>query len=180
MKYRIIGIAGRARVGKDTLADHIMMKGGHYNKISFADPLKTMLMVGLGLTEEQLYGNDKAIVDHRYGKTPREMMQTLGTEWGRKLVTQDIWVNAVERVITENKNDYYVIPDIRFESEADMVRNVGGIVIHVKGKTTGSSGKQHQSEQGIYPHSQDLFIDNTGSLPEYIKNINQFINEFII
>ena len=84
----VIGIAGPARCGKDTAADFIIEEHPQYVKASFADPLKDMLRVGLGLNAAQLYGNDKEGVDHRYECSPRHIMQTLGTEWGRQLIHQ--------------------------------------------------------------------------------------------
>ena len=179
MKYRIIGIAGQARSGKDTAADIIIDAMPHYNKISFADPLKKMLSVGLRLTESQLYGSKKEIIDVRYGKTPRTLMQLLGTEFGRNMICQDIWVNAVKDHISckDNIDNCYIIPDLRYESEASMVRNMGGIVLHIKGNDTIKS--DHSSESGIYVDSSDVVIMNTGTLESYYSIVNEIIKEIL-
>ena len=82
----IIGLTGGKGCGKSTVAK-IINKLHDYEIISFATPIKDMLRV-LGLGDAEL--NDptiKEIVLDEYGKTPREMMQSLGTEWGRMLVS---------------------------------------------------------------------------------------------
>ena len=175
MKYRVIGIAGKARAGKDTAADIIIDAMPYYNKISFADPLKKMLSVGLGLTESQLYGSKKEIIDPRYGKTPRQIMQSIGTEWGRNMICQDIWVNAVKDHIENEKNEfsYYIIPDLRYESEAHMIRKMNGLVIHTKRKDKIKSN--HMSEHGIYVEGTDLVVENNGTLEHYKSTINDII-----
>ena len=177
MKHRIIGIAGPASVGKDTAADIMIREKPYYNKISFADPLKNMLRVGLKLSNAQLYGSEKEIIDYRYGKTPRQLMQTLGTEWGRNMINQNIWVQCIESLIVarENALNYYIIPDVRFESEADMIRRLGGIVLIIKGKNVIKSN--HVSEQGIYGHPKDITILNFGTLEQFKSTIQGFIKE---
>jgi CRP/FNR family transcriptional regulator len=56
-------------------------------------------------------------------------MQTLGTEWGRQCMDADIWVRAWAAraaLLTSAVAD-----DVRFQNEADMIRNLGGVIIRV-------------------------------------------------
>lgn len=164
----IIGICGPARSGKDTAADYLISKMPEYAKASFADPMKDMLTVGLKLSNEQLYGDEKEIVDPRYGHTPRFIMQTIGTEWGRKLINSDVWVNAMaERVALCT-----IIPDVRFENEAKFCRK-RGVLIHIDGKRRdGEKGiMSHESEAGILPVRNDLMVNNHGSLEDFYKQL---------
>jgi hypothetical protein len=161
--YKVIGIAGPARVGKDTAADYLLehLPMG-YVKYSFADPIKAMLL-GLDLTYEQLHGNLKDVVDERFDCTPRRMMQTLGTEWGREHVHPLIWIRAMDSLITNQA----VIPDVRFENEADYIRE-NGILIHiVKNYDSMAERHQHVSENGIKVDTRDLVVRNRGTLEEY-------------
>ena len=124
----IIGLTGKARSGKDTVADLLLaMLNPKYVKMAFADPMKDALQYGLGLTPEQLDGDLKDVEDQMYDCTPRRMMQTLGTEWGRELIHRDVWVIAMRKRVTSNT----IISDVRFNNEADMVRDMGGRMIHV-------------------------------------------------
>jgi hypothetical protein len=46
----------------------------------------------------QLYGDEKETPLPEFGgKTPRQMMQTLGTEWGRNLIDAEIWITLWKR-----------------------------------------------------------------------------------
>jgi len=174
VRHKIIGIAGYARVGKDTAADYIIKKMPDYEKSSFADPIKAMLKVGLGLSDHQLYGDQKEVVDERYNKTPRQIMQTLGTEWGRNTIDQNIWVQAMIAHI-ERTNRPTIIPDVRFESEAEMIRENGGLFIHVIGIP--KINTQHSSESGLYFKEGDIQITNLDSLPEYYLKIDKLIRK---
>lgn len=151
-----IGIHGAARAGKNTVADIISAHYPYYAQYAFADPLKKMLRIGLGLVDAQLYGELKDVVDNRYGCSPRHLQQTLGTEWGRELINQDLWV----RVAAERLEGGFptIITDVRFDSEADFVRK-DGIIVHVIGR--GGIAGDHSSEAGITPHENDRYIFNT-------------------
>lgn len=155
----MIGITGAARAGKDTVADLLLKRLPGYSKLSFADPMKEMLAVGLKLSHEQLYGHLKEVVDHRYGKTPREMMQTIGTEWGREMVHPDVWCNALKA----RAGSATVEADVRFENEAALIREHGVLIaVHRDGVRTDSP--DHISEKGIKPVPGDFSISNNGSL----------------
>lgn len=115
---------------------------------------------GLGLTHEQLYGASKGVVDDRYGCTPRHIMQTLGTEWGRELIHPDVWVRAMGRRIFSQP---VVVADVRFPNEAMLVRNLG-VLIHVEGR--GGIDGDHESEQLLDRLEGDLVVRNDGSIEQ--------------
>lgn len=161
----IIGIAGPAHCGKDAAADYLLKHLTNYKKASFADPMKTMLKVGLGLTDNQLYGDQKEKIDSRYGWSPRHMMQTIGTEWGRQMIDPDIWVKAMEHHVAACT----IIPDIRFENEAAFVRERGKL-IHIVGRERGIESN-HLSETGVEITSDDIIIINDGSLNDLYKQL---------
>jgi hypothetical protein len=176
VKHKIIGISGYARVGKDTAATYIRGKLPNYEIASFADPIKAMLKVGLGMTHEQMYGNEiREEIDERYGCTPRMLMQTLGTEWGRNMIDQNIWVQAMLAHIDRTGNPT-IIPDVRFESEAEMIRQ-NGKLIHIIGNRKLKS--EHSSESGIYIQDGDLTIDNTGSLDEFYLKLEKLVRKHL-
>lgn len=162
----LIGIAGPARCGKDTAADFILDSDPRYVKASFADPLKDMLRIGLGLNAAQLYGNDKEAVDHRYECSPRHIMQTLGTEWGRDLIHPDIWVRAMASRI----NTHTVIPDVRFPNEAEFVRE-RGVLLHIVGR--GGIEGAHQSELGLEAREGDITVANDSGLEEFTQRLKE-------
>ena len=175
-QYKVIGIAGPSGSGKDTAADFLLERLPHeYRKLSFAGPLKEMIREGLGLTHDQLYGSDKDTVDERYGVTPRRIMQTLGTEWGRKLVHPDVWVKAMESLHALPGYGELVIPDVRFENEANFIREHGKL-IHIVGRNDIKSAvESHVSEAGLTVEPADIIIQNKGNLNEYVAYLSEAI-----
>ena len=151
-KMRLIGIAGPARAGKDTLASYLLEHlTDDWQSCSFASPIKSMLRaIGVDCSDDA-----KAVVSDDYGVTPRHMMQTLGTDWGRQMIDGDIWVKAFARM---NAGKQVVVPDVRFENEADLVR-ANGILIHLVGR--GGIEGDHVSENKLPFKEGDIVIDNS-------------------
>ena len=112
----LIGIAGRARTGKDSVARFIIAAIGGY-QYALADPIRAML-VPLGINLSDPYWQDrKEDIIPALGVSPRRMMQTLGTDWGRNMVNPEIWtLLAHARLICNGPG--MVISDVRFENEA--------------------------------------------------------------
>ena len=151
-KMRLIGIAGPARAGKDTLCSYMLDNlDGVWTRSSFADPIKEMLRaIGVDCSDDA-----KAVVSDDYGVTPRHMMQTLGTEWGREMIHGNIWVEAFARL---NAGKCVIVPDVRFENEAELVRE-HGVLIHLVGR--GGIEGNHVSENAIAFKPGDIVIDNS-------------------
>ena len=88
--------------------------------------------------------------------TGRYLLQTLGTDWARKLITEDIWMLMLrERLVKdmEEKATPMVIDDLRFPNEAMMVRELGGEVRELRRRGFKPSNDNHVSESGL---SEDL------------------------
>lgn len=154
-KMHLIGIVGPARAGKDTLCSYMLDNlDGVWLRSSFADPIKEMLRaIGVDCSDDK-----KAVVSDDYGVTPRHMMQTLGTEWGRHMIDGDIWVKAFARL---NAGKCVIVPDVRFENEAELVRE-HGVLIHLVGR--GGIEGNHVSENAIEFKPGDIVIDNSRDL----------------
>jgi hypothetical protein len=166
-KIPLIGITGRARSGKDTVADFIVSQTGGY-KYSFADPLKQMLLP-LGIDMSTPYWQERKEQETVFGVSPRRLMQTLGTEWGRNLIHPDLWLLLADQKITQC-GENMVVTDVRFENEAAWVRWYGGVVIHVV-RPDATPVEQHISEAGINNHIDDMSICNDGTLEELKTNV---------
>lgn len=137
----IIGICGRKFHGKDTIADYLVKNYG-FTKVSLADPLKKGVQEIFGLTDDQLWGNQKEIVDSYWNISPREILQVVGTECFRNTfgkvfphIGENFWTISLNRRIkklieTGIKN--IVIADIRFPNEQELIKQYNGILINVK------------------------------------------------
>jgi hypothetical protein len=162
--FRVIGISGRAGSGKTTVAG--MIPGAVV--IQLADPLYAALAVMLGVPESLL--RSQAYKERELpglGKSPRQMLQTLGTEWGRELVGRQIWIRLLEQRIAtlrEQGVGTVAVADVRFENEAAAIREMpGGEMwrVHRAGPATAAD---HSSEHGVVLLSHETEIQNYGNL----------------
>lgn len=163
----LIGIHGKARSGKDTCADYLV-ENHRFKRYSFADPLKQGAQVMLDWGYEDVYGVRKDEVDPMYGFSPRYVLQTLGTDWGRVMLRDDIWIKVAESKVAQIER--CVIPDIRFDNEANFIRENGGIVIHLT-RQDAPQVEAHASEEGIYMNIEDYVINNDGTLTELYESL---------
>lgn len=187
MQTKIIGIAGKAGHGKSTIAGLIMDSTvERVEVISFATPLKQLLLKIFPylrlehLTDQEL----KSIPIPRLNdKTPRQLMQTFGTEFARSF-DDAIWMYHAELRIKEiihskrqsdMTTNFIVFDDVRFENEVELIRSYSGTIIHLERnvatpkqtwfeKLVPKKNKVHSSEAGVrhlYQEEND-FIINTG------------------
>lgn len=165
----LIGITGRARSGKDTTADFIIAHLGGY-KYSLAEPLKNMLKHGLGLDMTDPYWAErKEDPIPALGKSPRQIMQTLGTEWGRQLVHPDIWIIMAHNMLL-SRGAGMVIPDVRFQNEADWIRKHGVLLHIVRPGIAGVAA--HASENGLLMTEDEVVINNNSSLEDLQNEVH--------
>lgn len=170
----LIGLAGQAGSGKDTLAAHLCQAHG-FASLALADPIRAGLRAMLGLSLEDFTRRDlKEAPIAWLGRSPRQLAQTLGTEWGRELIHPEIWLRVAEQTIarlSQSRPAGIVITDIRFENEADWLRAQGGTVWHLRRNQAGLHGatSQHVSEQHIPEIEGDAIVDNNGTIKDLFE-----------
>lgn len=180
---RLVGIAGRAGAGKSMVAERMQQWGDDYVPVSFATPLKQMatrfLMDNYGYTEREVlfFMKNKTLKLPELGVTMRHFLQTLGTDWGRDLINPFIWVNLGADCISELLDfSPVVVDDLRFETEAAVIRGFGGLVIHLV--RPGGGFDDHASEVGIKPRAGDVLLLNNGSELALMAAVAQAIERF--
>lgn len=173
-EFRLIGIAGRAGSGKNAVA--AMVPGAVV--VQLADPLYAALSAMLGLPEVLLRSRQfKEKQIDGIGKSARQMLQTLGTEWGRDTVCRDIWLRMLERRIDTLRAAgvaVVAVADVRFDNEAEMVRGYPGAgeVWHVSRPAADDACDSHVSESGVgFAHGLDSRIDNSGTLEDLRRRV---------
>lgn len=152
-KVIAIGITGKAKVGKDTLAK--LLSGALYEKyrltteiLPLAGTLKDECSKTLGIPREDFD-------DPKYKEHLRPLMQWWGTEYRRNPVLggyNEYWCDQVLMNARNGNADVIIVPDVRFDNEAELVYdNFGdGMVVLVNGvdfETT--SYAAHASEKGV-------------------------------
>ncbi len=170
----LIGLTGRAGAGKDTAANY-MAEVHRFMPVAFATPLRQMLEVGFGLTTEHFTTANKNTVIDWLGRSPRQLMQTLGTEWGRSHVGSTVWVDLAARELDSLDGLDVVFTDVRFENEAAMIRERGGVLIRLARAT--APVHSHVSEAGIKLQQFDREIHNNGPLFQLYDQLDAIIGE---
>lgn len=151
-------------------------------ELGLADPMKEF-MLGLGVDASVLWG-PSSLREQPFGSsTIREALQTLGTEWGRS-IDSELWLTTMRTRLDQILDWYYtpiqpveggfhaswtrrpqlsrlVISDVRFENEAQRIRDLGGEIWHItRGARRLTGHGSHASEQGIQILDRDVIIHN--------------------
>lgn len=172
---KIIGIhAPAAGSGKSTVADKLGSLELHDAicwRLSLARPIKDMLSELFGRKIEDA---DKE-APYFMGSSPRRMMQTLGTEWGRTLHPDfwlGIWVRrALHCMKWANYRHIFIVDDVRFPNEAQLIKDLGGALIRVM-RPDNINTSTHSSEGQVLPYDYEIVNDGTlDELSEKVKTI---------
>jgi len=176
----VLGLSGLAGSGKDTVAGFLRVYG--FLSMALADPMKEFCRSIFDFSHEQLYGPSqfRNAPDPRYLRpdgtylSPREALQTLGTDWGRERYPLT-WVNAtllrIERLRKERPNARVCITDVRFANEIDALRTGGVRLVRIVRPGAGLAGAAglhaSETEQAAIPDSEfDYILRNDGSLED--------------
>lgn len=162
---RLIGIMGLARVGKDTATAHLCDTYG-MESYAFADPIKSMLT---GVFGDLFRDGDREAPIDWLGKSPRQLMQTLGTEWGREVVHPDLWVLVADQMWKKYQEIGWgagvVLSDVRFRNEAEWILAQGGLLISLS-RDGVAAVATHVSEQNIPFDLANVSLENNGTVEE--------------
>lgn len=194
----IIGISGKKQCGKDTVCKIIkaldiwnrygdgdmltfvkmLLKtpsplGSIWHKHAYADKLKQVLSIILNVRVEAFEDNIFKMSYSEIAKpeggyyTNRELLQRFGTEVGRS-ISPTLWVDALFTSYSED--DHWIIPDVRFPSEAKAIKDRGGIIIRVDRETF--SHDNHPSETALDDYEGfDYRIDNNNDIEHLIDKV---------
>ena len=136
----IIGVLGLIGSGKGTVSDILVSKG--FVKESFAAPVKDAVSAIFGWPRAMLEGDTSESREFRekkdecwskalgYEVTPRIALQLMGTEAGRDVFGDNLWVQSLLNRASQNENT--VIADVRFPNEIEAIRKAGGHLVLVK------------------------------------------------
>jgi len=172
---RLIGLAGKARAGKDTI-NMTLQEFKNTGCYGFADPLRRAASEMFGLPVEEFYGAfpDREEEVTYWGFSRREMLQLLGTECARNVFRNDFWIRRAELHLTQLKCDTeftMVITDVRFNNEASWIRKLGGVIVHIERPDSEEiESNQHASENGV------RFWNGNGEMQGDIRFINDSPN----
>lgn len=175
---RLIGVAGAAGSGKGTVAEFIQQRGALV--ISCADPIKDSLTALFGFAEGAWEDrNWKERMLPMLGQSPRQLAQTLGTEWGRNMVNEDLWIATVVGRWRRANCALTVVPDIRFDNEAMAILRAGGVMIRVT-RPDVEPVAAHSSEHGLPDTMIHQTIENNGTLEDLAAKVDNTIIQHVV
>jgi len=129
LDYKIIGIAGNARSGKDTLGENFVKilsdQGIKAKKYSFAHELKKS--VDDFLIRE--IGISAFTEDEEQKKIIRPFLVFWGTDMMRK-INNNIWVEKIESSLYDSHVN--IITDLRFDNELQWIKDNKGLSVLIK------------------------------------------------
>ena len=169
----ILGFAGAARSGKDTVGAYFV-KEYMFKHCSFAKPLKEACKVMFGLSDEQI-ANKETIIEP-WGLSPRQMYQKVGIEM-RRTIDPNIWLKNVEIEVNKCPGFSFVITDVRFSNEALWIHNRGGKVIKVVRNQELIKDSHHITERGLTPEEIDYTLINNGTINDLHNAIEDIVFE---
>lgn len=120
------------------------------------------MLIALGLTHEDIEGSTKEKPSEVLcGMTPRHAMQTLGTEWGRQIIHDEIWINIfLDKV--ESSETVVVCDDLRCQNEYDSIQYLEPLIINILSNKQRSNDK-HPSETAELPYDYQIMNNHDKS-----------------
>lgn len=185
MDYKGVYFVGQAGAGKTYCAKYLQDKYG-FIPSKFAHPVYMLAREYFGMK-----GKD------------RQLLQVIGTDVGREIISPNIWVERFAQdidIVVEtyrrlhNKEVQFVSDDVRFQNEHELLKEMGfvGIYLNVPDeiritRLAGRDGTaqvetlQHISETGMLAFKDDLIqVDSSKSLEETYVNIDAALAQVAI
>jgi hypothetical protein len=175
----VIGFSGYAQNGKDEASKFFVENG--WRRASFADVIrKSLYELNPIIGTQNFTGNHgwgtrferlREIIDQKGWETSklsylevRNLLQRLGTDAGRNVLGENVWVDAVFNSLEEGQR--YVFSDLRFPNEAEAIKSFGGKVIRIQRPGFGPINN-HISEVALDGYEFDQVIVNDGTIEDF-------------
>ena len=165
-----IGLTGKARSGKDTVADHLVLWG--FSRVAFGDSLKHYLSE---IFPDLISGNKPRALLQRFGQSMREF-------------DEDVWIKHALNKVDESSN--VVITDVRQPNEYRSLKERGYVIIRVESSTQNrfnrmmalgdvfsESDLTDGTETALDDYDVDYTIINDGDMSSLTEQITAILAE---
>jgi hypothetical protein len=192
---KLIGIGGRLSSGKDAVADHLVAKHG-FVKIGMSDPLlkatlainptiwvgssfHAQVLPNTPIKAERLVDAVGYVEAKRYPDF-RVFMQRLGTDFGRQMVSKNVWVDMADDQIFRLQGDGHdvVVTGIRFGNELKLIHQNHGRSWWIdRPQLADARSDNHASENGVQEDEFDIVVRNNRTL-DYLYQITDRVLKY--
>lgn len=184
---QVLGLAGYARSGKDTVAEIIKKYRQGVYLYAFADPMKLAAREALGIPMRDLKGEgiDRDTEITRYGCTIRHILESIG-RWGRHDISPDVWILRAEQELMMDSSisesfrggdhDLFVVTDVRMKKEVEWVKSKGGVVLEIV-RPDAKKVSESETEAGEWEGLSDFIIANDGTLEDLEWKVADFFQQ---
>lgn len=181
-KRIIIGITGKINSGKSLCSHLIQLKHANFIEYSVSEPLKQIATI-FGFEHQEVYGTQaqKQTINDFWGISGRTFLQTFGTNICREVLPQhmpsmsSVWCQLLRKKIGDTTTNI-IIPDVRFKNEADIIKELGGWIIHVDRPGNNSYQSSHKSETEMTSIPPDFTINNDSD----VKHVSDQLENIIL
>ncbi|GAA2843949.1 hypothetical protein Acy02nite_68560 [Actinoplanes cyaneus] len=178
MTHPIVGLVGRKRTGKDTVAIRLVQRQG-FRRLAFADRLRdaALALNPIVVPREPAWatlrlGDIVGSVGWETAKDEypevRRTLQELGN--GIRALDPDFWLRPV---IAEARASWrpIVITDVRYPNEADAVERAGGVLVRIT-RPGGDKSDDHESETALEDRETQMTIANDRLLEHLFEKVD--------
>ena len=180
----IVGLHGYAQSGKDALAKVLIEEFG-FRRVAFADTLREAVYRLNPIVEHSDETGPVRVQEivNRAGweeakvlyPEVRRLLQVIGTEVGRELIHEDIWVSIAMSKIKNNED--IVITDVRYLNEVQAIQDAYGILVKINRPGVGPVN-DHVSDAGLPDDMFNFILNNNGSIEEWQQKARAVFSEF--
>lgn len=183
-KAPLIGLVGRKRAGKDTVAEALGRHGG-YHRLAFADRLKEVVLdINPPISWDMIGYKPKRIREYvekfgweqaKYTPEVRRLLQVTGVAV-RQHLDEDAWVRPVmlEAYARVADGQSVVVTDVRFPNEYEAFRRGEGVLLRVA-RPDSDLTDLHVSETSLDGWPCDFILTNDGSLEDLDRKVRQLL-----
>lgn len=174
----LIGLAGYAQSGKDTVAGILVERHG-FTRVAFADTLKQVAYEIDPLVDYFDWTERLTEVVDRYGwdeakQFPhvRAILQRLGVAV-RNNLGETTWIDAAMRKAA--RHEHVVISDVRFRNEADAIKAAGGEMWRIK-RPGVEAVNGHISEHDLQGYTRyDRIVNNDSTIHDLAETVASYL-----
>lgn len=188
----ILGLGGYAESGKDAFADAMIQHDPRWSKTYMSYSLEQALLVldpyvPIFIEDDykrfpNVYGAEGweqySHLHERVGYGPskmnpevRRLLQMLGTQVGRNMFGDNVWVDKMLEIASQN--EFTIVTGIRYRNEIDAIIANQGITAWVSRPGVGPINS-HTSDNSLGPEDFEIEIVNNSTLEKLAEMAEEF------